>query len=108
MYLLPSLKCILLFFLKSQIFHFESRLICNSKIIQICLILILCGQTGICQITFLIVPLFQSTVVEHLQIVLDNERHDIIFQTFLKHNQSAYTAVSIMQYHIGTHKEIYN
>ena len=57
------------------------------------------------QITFLIVPLFQSTVVEHLQIVLDNERHDIIFQTFLKHNQSAYTAVSIRRYHIETPQE---
>ncbi len=61
-------------------------LICNSKIIQIRLILILCGQTGICQITFFIVPFFQSTIIEHLQIILDDKRNDIIFQTFLEHN----------------------
>ena len=67
MYLLSSLKCISLYFLKAQIFHFESRLIYNSKIIQIRLILILCGQTGICQIAFFIVPFFQSTIIEHLQ-----------------------------------------
>ena len=61
-------------------------LICNSKIIQIRLILILCGQTGICQITFFFVPFFQSTIIEHLQIILDDKRNDIIFQTFLEHN----------------------
>ena len=61
-------------------------LICNSKIIQIRLILILCGQTDICQITFFIVPFFQSTIIEHLQIILDDKRNDIIFQTFLEHN----------------------
>ena len=61
-------------------------LICNSKIIQIRLILILCGQTGICQIAFFIVPFFQSTIIEHLQIILDDKRNDIIFQTFLEHN----------------------
>lgn len=105
MYLLPSLKCILLFFIKSQIFHFESRLICNSKIIQIRLILILCGQTGICQITFLIVPLFQSTVVEHLQIILNDKRNDIVFQALLKHDQSAHTPITIRRYHIETPQE---
>ena len=61
-------------------------LICNSKIIQIRLILILCGQTGICQIAFFIVPFFQSTIIEHFQIILDDKRNDIIFQTFLEHN----------------------
>ena len=75
-----------LFFLKAQIFHFESRLICNSKIIQIRLILVLCGQAGISQISFFIVPFFQSTIIEHLQIILDDKRNDIIFQAFLKHN----------------------
>ena len=61
-------------------------LICNSKIIQIRLILILCCQTDICQIAFFIVPFFQSTIIEHLQIILDDKRNDIIFQTFLEHN----------------------
>ena len=60
-----------------------ARLIFNPKIIQIRLILILCCQTGIGQITFFVVPFLQSTIIEHLQIILDDKRNDIIFQTFL-------------------------
>ena len=55
----------------------------------------MCGQAGICQITLFVVPFFQSTIVEHLQIILDDEWNDIIFQAFLKHNQSANTTISV-------------
>ena len=65
--------------------HFRNHvLIINPKIIQIRFILVLCDQAGICQIAFFVVPFLQSTVIEHLQIVLNNERNDIILQTLLK------------------------
>ena len=54
-----------------------AHLIFNPKIIQIRLILILCCQTGIGQITFFVVPFLQSTIIEQLQIILNNERNNI-------------------------------
>ena len=74
-----------------------ARLIFNPKIIQIRLILILCCQTGIGQITFFVVPFLQSTIIEQLQIILNNERNNIVFQTLLKHNQSAHTPITILE-----------
>ena len=43
-------------------------------------------QAGIGQIAFFVIPFLQSTVIEHLQIVLNDERNDIVFQALLKHN----------------------
>lgn len=82
-----------------------ARLIFNPKIIQIRLILILCCQTGIGQITFFVVPFLQSTIIEQLQIILNNERNNIVFQTLLKHNQSAHASITIRRYHIETPQE---
>ena len=72
-------------------------LIWDSEIIQIRLISILCSQAGIYQIAFFIVPLLQSSIVEHLQVILNNEWDDIIFQTFLEHNQPAHTTVTVLK-----------
>lgn len=75
--------------------YFPLLLILNSKIIKIRFIFILCSKTGICQISFFIIPFFQTTIVEHFKIIIDNEWYNIIFQTFLKHNQSSYTTITI-------------
>ena len=85
-------------------------LIRNPKIIQICFIFILCCQTGICQISFFVVPFLQSTIIEHLQIVLNDERNNIVFQALLKHDQSAHTTVSILEWVnlLKLHMEVQN
>ena len=75
----------------------SARLIFNPKIIQICFIFILCCQTGICQITFFVVPFLQSTVIEHFQIVLNNKWNNIVFQTLLEHNQSSHTTITVLE-----------
>lgn len=69
--------------------------ISNSEIIQICFVSILCCQTGVCKIAFLTVPLFQATIIEHLQIIINNERNYIIFQTFFEHDQPSHTTIAI-------------
>ena len=75
----------------------SSFLISNPEIVQICFIFILCGQTGISQITLFIIPFFQSSVIEHLQIILYDEWNNIIFQAFFEHNQSSYTTVAVLE-----------
>ena len=80
-------------------------LIPDPEIIQIRFILVLCGQAGISQIALFVVPFLQSTVVEHLQIVLYDERNDIVFQALLKHDQPAHTTVAVRRYHIETPQE---
>ena len=54
-------------------------------------------QAGIGQIAFFVIPFLQSTVIEHLQIVLNDERNDIVFQALLKHDQPAHTAVAVLE-----------
>ena len=76
---------------------FYSISIHNPKIIQTHFVLVLRSQAGICQISFFIAPFFQSTIIEHFQIVLNTERNNIIFQTFLKHNEPAHTTVSVLE-----------
>ena len=55
-----------------------------SKIFKICFIPVLCSKACICQITFFNIPLFQSTIIKHLQIIFNNEWNNIIFQAFFK------------------------
>lgn len=75
-----------------------SLLICNSKIIQVCFISILCCQASISQIPFFIVPFFQSSIIKHFQIILDNKWNNIVFQAFLEHNQTSHTTISILKW----------
>ena len=77
--------------------HLVSCLVRNPKIIQICFVFILCRQAGICQIAFLVVPFFQSSIVEQLQIILNDEWNNIIFQTLFEHNQSSNTAIAVLE-----------
>lgn len=67
----------------------------NPEILQILFKFILCSQTSIRQITFFIIPLFQSTIIKQFQIILNDKRNNIIVQTFLEHNQSSDTTVTI-------------
>ena len=43
------------------------------------------------------VPFFEAAVVEQLQIILDDERDNVMLQAFLKKDQSAYTAISVLE-----------
>ncbi len=69
----------------------------NSKIIQISFESILGGEAGVHEEAFFTVPFFEATVVEQLQVILDNEGNNIVLQTLLKEDQAAYTAVPVLE-----------
>lgn len=52
------------------------KLIFDSEIIHHCLEAVLCGQTGVVQVTVNMSPILQSTVIEESQILCDDKRHD--------------------------------
>ncbi len=68
-----------------------------SEIVQILLKSILCGQAGITQIASLVFPLFQAAVVEHLDVVLNDKRHDAIPQTFFEKKQAPDSTVAVLE-----------
>ena len=68
-----------------------------SEIIQVFLEGILCRQAGVGQIAFFPVPLLQSAVIEHFYAVLNNKRHDIVFQAFLEQDQPPDTPVAVLK-----------
>jgi len=52
--------------------------ILNSKVIQISLKPILSGEAGIHEEAFFVIPFFEAAVVEQLQIILDDEGHNVM------------------------------
>ena len=66
-------------------------------ILQQNLIPILCRQTSISQISFNVWPLLHTTVVEQFQIIGNDERKMSICHAFLEHDESPYTAVSVLE-----------
>ena len=78
-------------------------------IIQSQLKIILCREAGIDEITALAGPFLDSAIIEELMIFIDYERHDIVLQALLKHNQSTDTAVSVLEgvNFLKSHMELY-
>ena len=68
-----------------------------SEIIQVFLEGILRWETGVGQVSFFPIPLLQSAVIEHFYAVLNNKRHNIVFQAFLEHNQTTDTPVAVLE-----------
>ena len=60
-------------------------------------ILILGGETGICEVAINVTPLMKSAIIEHLQIICDDEGNDAICEAFFEHDETAYTPVAILE-----------
>ena len=69
----------------------------DSEIFQILLEPILRGEAGIAEIAFFICPLVQSSVVKQFQIIVNDERHNIVAQAFLEQNQPSDSAVAVLE-----------
>ena len=72
-------------------------LVLDSEIVECCLVLILCCETGVGKIAVDVTPLSQATVIEHLHFVCDDERNDTTAQALLKHNKTANTSITILE-----------
>lgn len=59
--------------------------------------LILCGQAGIQQVTAFRLPRMETAVVEHLEVIRDNERHDVVPQTLFEEKKPPDPSVSILK-----------
>jgi len=70
----------------------------HSVIIKIYLEAILCRQTGIPKISFLVSPFLQAAIVVHLHIILDDEGYEPVPKTLFKKKQPPYTAISILEW----------
>ena len=68
-----------------------------SEIIQVFLECILCRKAGVGQVAFFPIPFLQSTVIEHFYTVLNNKRHNIVFQTFLEQDQPSDSSVAVLE-----------
>ena len=79
------------------IFMRTTRSIRNSKVIQIGPKAVLGGEAGVHKETFFSIPFFKPSVVEQFQVVLDDERHNVMLQALLKKEQATYTAISVLE-----------
>lgn len=75
----------------------EYILIFYPVVVEQGLVVVLCGEASITQIFPDCRPLLQTAIVEHLQLVRNDERHNTIRQAFLKHNKPADTAVAVLE-----------
>ena len=75
----------------------QKSLIRDSEVIHDCLELILRCQAGIQKITSFRLPLMETTVVKHFEVVGDNKRHDVVPQALLEEQEPPDTAISILK-----------
>ena len=45
----------------------------------------------------LMVPFVKPAIIEHLQVILDNKRDNVVFKTFLEKDKSADTPVAVLE-----------
>lgn len=69
----------------------------NSEIVEQGLVVVLCREAGIAQIFAYGWPLLQASVVEHLEVIGDDEGNDAGRQTLLEHHKASDTAVAILK-----------
>ena len=75
----------------------RGTLISNLKIIKMLLKFILRGETGVYKKSALASPLGKSSIIEHLHFFIDDKRNDIVAETLLEDDQSAYAPVSVLK-----------
>ena len=69
----------------------------NAEIVQINFESVLCGQAGIHHVSAFVIPLVQSTIVEHLQVILNDKGNDAVLEAFLEENQSSDTPITVLK-----------
>lgn len=75
----------------------RNGLVGNSEVVEQRLVVVLCRKAGVAQILTHGGPLLQASVVEHLEVVGDDERNDASRQTLLEHHKSSDTAVAVLK-----------
>ena len=70
----------------------------NSEIVEQGLVVVLCREAGVAQIFAHGGPLLQTAVVEHLEVVGDDEGNDAGCQTLLEHQEPSDAAVAILKW----------
>ena len=59
--------------------------------------MVLGGEASVHQIAIRVPPLIQTSIVEQLEFVSNDERYDIVCQTFLEHQQATYAAITVLK-----------
>ena len=75
----------------------QPALISDMKIVKERLVVVLCSQTCVGEIALHVLPFMQISVIEHLELVGNDKRNYIVVKTFLKHDESPYTPVSVLE-----------
>ena len=76
-----------------------SLIVADTEVIKDSLHIVLHSQTYVQQavLFFFKLPLFQSNVVEVLDILIDEERDNAISKALFQHQKSAYSTVSVIE-----------
>ena len=69
----------------------------DLEIVEYSFVVVLRRQAGVRQILPNLRPALQTAIVEHLQIVGDDERHDAVCQTLLEHHEPPDTSVAVLK-----------
>ena len=55
------------------------------------------SETGIGQITVDVSPFSKASIIVYFQFVSNDERNDVVSQTFLEHQQTTNSAIAILE-----------
>ena len=80
----------------------------NSEIVQRGFVGVLRGEAGVEEVAVDVVPFAQSAIIEHLEFVGDDKRHDVVGQAFFEQEEATDATVTILERMnaLETHMEI--
>ena len=72
-------------------------LVFDSKVVEPELEIILSGEAGVYKVALLFLPFGKALVIVHFRAFVNDEGNEVLLQAFFKENQSAHTAVSVLE-----------
>ena len=82
----------------------------DFEVVKHRLIVILCRKAGVEKVSSDIVPLSQTAIVEHFELLGNDKRHIAICQALLEYHKTANTTIAILEwvYRLKALMQVYN
>ena len=54
-------------------------------------------EAGVCEVAIDVAPFFETSIIEHLQLVCDDKGDHAVCETFLEHQETSDSAITVLE-----------
>lgn len=69
----------------------------DPEVVQYRFVVVLCCQTCVSQVPWNVWPFPETAVVEHHQVVRDDERYDSVIEALFEHDKPSYASIAVLK-----------